>query len=80
VDLDADPQWLPKSRTNGFSNAHYHSGWYRVRNGQKIRLYRADGRRLVLLPPKISGNAVLYEVPDPEHFVAAVRQEWAGNS
>lgn len=80
IDLDSDPEWLPTRKANGFSNAHYHSGWYRVRNGQKIRLYRADGRKLVLLPPKGVGNAVLYEVPDPERFVVDLRREWAGRS
>lgn len=80
VDLDSDPDWVPTLRTNGFSNLHYHSGWYRVRNGQKIRLYRADGRRVVLLPPKGAGNAVLYEVADPERFVAEIRREWTGHA
>lgn len=79
VDLDQDSQWLPRRKTNGFSNAHYHAGWFRVRNGQKIRLYRADGRKLVLLPSRGEGDAVLYEAPDPERFLAELRREWAGH-
>ena len=59
-----DPDWRPTARTNGFANSHYQSGWFSVANGQKVRLYRAGGSRLVLLPPKGNGAAVLYQAPD----------------
>ena len=75
----ADPQWQPIARTNGFSNRHYHSGWYRLAGGRLVRLYRADSRILVLLPPKGNGTAVLLEVPEPASFIADVRREWAGS-
>lgn len=78
VNLATDPEWRPMRRTNGFSNSHYHSGWYRVANGQKIRLYRTTAERLVLLPPKGTGTPVLYQPPDLERFLAEVRREWAG--
>lgn len=78
IDLATDAEWRPTQRTNGFSNSHYKSGWYRVANGQKIRLYRTTGERLVLLPPKGTGTPVLYQPPDLERFLAEVRREWAG--
>lgn len=78
VDLATDVEWRPTQRTNGFSNSHYKSGWYRVANGQKIRLYRTTGERLVLLPPKGTGTPVLYQPPDLEGFLDEVRREWAG--
>jgi hypothetical protein len=77
VDLTQDPEWRPTARTNGFANRHYQSGWFRVANGQKVRLYRADGRRLVLLPPKSDGVPVLYQAEDPNGFAGAVRAAWA---
>ena len=80
VDLAADPAWRPRLRTNGFSSLHYQSGWYRVASGQKVRMYRADSKRLVLLPPVGDGPPVLYEVPDPERFVAEVQRQWTGDS
>ena len=43
-------------------------------------MYRADSKRLVLLPPKGDAAPVLYEVKDPEQFVCSLRQEWAGRS
>src|SRR5579872_4720153 len=30
VDISADKDWQPQSRTNGFANSHYRSGWFRV--------------------------------------------------
>ena len=80
VDIGRDPEWRPTGRTNGFANAHYHSGWFRLANGQKVRMYWADGRRLVLLPPKGQTSPVLVEVNRPEQFVRELRQDWASGS
>jgi hypothetical protein len=77
VDIATDTAWRPTARTNGFANSHYRSGWFRVANGQKVRLYRASGTRLVLLPPRGAGEPVLLEVDDPEMFVEDVRRTWA---
>jgi hypothetical protein len=76
IDIAADRHWRPIARTNGFANAHYHSGWFRVAGGEKVRMYRADGRRLVLIPPKAEGVPVLIEVEQPESFIQKVRQAW----
>jgi hypothetical protein len=40
-------------------------------------MYRAGGSRLVLLPPKGDGAAVLLETGEPEKFVAELRREWS---
>lgn len=76
IDLAVDKDWRATLRTNGFANAHYRSGWYRVANGQTVRMYRADGRRLVLLPPEGGGVTVLLEVTDPEQFIRDMQQQW----
>ena len=75
VDWAADADWRPTARTNGFANSHYRSGWFRVANGEKVRMYRADGTRLVLIPARDA--AVLLEVQDPERFVEELRRLWA---
>jgi hypothetical protein len=80
VDISVETDWRPTERTNGFANAHYRSGWFRIANGQKVRMYRADGNRLVLLPPKRDGAPVFLETKDPERFVDEVRQKWSGRS
>jgi hypothetical protein len=80
VDCRADADWRPTARTNGFANGHYRSGWFRLASGKTVRLYRADGTRLVLLPPKGDGAAVLLETTDPEKFMREVRQRWSNRS
>jgi len=76
VDVAVDREWRPTMRTNGFANAHYRSGWFRVANGRKVRMYRAEGTRLLLLPPKGDGAAVLLEAKDPEQFLDELRRQW----
>ncbi len=76
IDFGVDTEWRPTERTNGFANSHYRSGWFRVASGKTIRMYRADGARLVLLPPKGDGAVVLLETREPEEFVAEVREKW----
>ena len=80
IDFDIDTEWRPTRRTNGFANPHYRSGWFRVASGKTIRMYRAGGTRLVLLPPRGDGAAVLLETREPEKFVAEVRDKWSGPS
>lgn len=76
VAIDAGSEWRPTTRTNGFSNAHYHSGWYLAANGRRARMYWADSRRLVLLPPKAGGDPVLLQVNEPDEFADRLKREW----
>ena len=76
IDFDKDSGWQPVERTDGFGNNHYHSGWFRLSSGQKVRMYRADGTRVVLLPPKGNGTAVLLEAKEPDQFLAELRRQW----
>lgn len=67
VDLGVDTDWRPTMRMGGFSNPHYRSGRFRLASGKIIHMYQADGGRLVLLPPKSDGTAVLVETRNPKH-------------
>jgi hypothetical protein len=78
VDLQTEPAWRPVERTNGFGIKHYQSGLFSVASGQQVRMYKADGKRMVLLPPKGSGVPVLLECDPPEPFVENLKQLWAG--
>jgi hypothetical protein len=80
IDLAADQYWAPASRANGFANSHYQSGWFRLANGQKVRLYRAGGRRLVLLPSKDDVGAVLFQPADPEAVASEIRNAWSASA
>jgi hypothetical protein len=76
IDFGVDTDWRPTQRTNGFAAPHYRSGWFRVASGKTVRMYRTDSLRLVLLPPKGDGAAVLLETREPEKFVVEVREKW----
>jgi len=76
VDIDEDARWRPMRRTNGVGLPHYHSGWFRLAGGEKVRMYWSDGRRLVLLPPKGEAAPVLLEVSQPAAFIQQVQQAW----
>jgi len=78
VDLTRESEWRPAARTNGFANSHYQSGWFRVASGRTVRLYRAGGNRLVLIPPKGDSPPVLYQAKDAEGFIQGLQREWAG--
>jgi len=78
VNIKTDHDWTPTERTNGFANAHYHSGWFQVANGS-VRMYWADGENLVLLPSRHNGTPVLVQVNDPGQFIDRVRHQWAKN-
>jgi hypothetical protein len=77
VDVSWDRNWQTVSRTSGFANAYYRAGWFRVGNGTKVRLYRAAGTQLVLLPPNGDGPTVLMEATDPNQLVRRIRAAWA---
>lgn len=77
IDIEHDREWQPTARVNGFANPRYKSGWFRVRNGARVRMYRAQGERLVLLPPKGDHAPVLLEVEQPDKFAERIRKAWA---
>jgi hypothetical protein len=77
LDLRQNAEWRPIARTNGFAVPHYRSGWFRVASGQKVRLYRADSQRVVLLPPRGEGTPVLYQAAHPEQFIEEIRAAWS---
>lgn len=76
VDFDSESAWKPVMRTNGFGAPHYKSGWFRLENGKTVRMYRADGHRLILLPGRGTGDTVLLESANPEQLIAEVHQRW----
>ncbi len=80
IDFATETEWQPVERTNGFGNAHYHAGFFKLENGDQVRMYRADSTRVVLLPPKGSGDPVLLETKDPGKFLAEVRSKWGSGS
>jgi hypothetical protein len=67
---------IPAIRTNIFANAHYRAGWIKVAGGEKVLMYRAVSKRLVLFPSKGDTPPVLLEVPQPESFIKEIQNVW----
>jgi hypothetical protein len=76
IDVASDPDWKPVARTNGFGNAHYHSGFFRVASGAEVRMYRGDSTRVVLLPSRNGDDPVLIETSEPGRFLDELRHRW----
>src|SRR3569623_1973769 len=76
IDVASDPDWKPVARTNGFGNAHYHSGFFRVASGAEVRMYRGDSTKVVLLPSRNGDDPVLIETSEPGRFLNELRRKW----
>jgi hypothetical protein len=76
IDFASDPDWKPVARMNGFGNAHYHSGFFRVASGAEVRMYRGDSTKVVLLPSRNGDDPVLIETNEPGRFLSELRQKW----
>jgi hypothetical protein len=72
IDLNAEPEFKPKWRTNGTGMPGYKAGWFKLQNGQKALLFVGDSKRVVLIPVR-SGYSLLLSVPDAEGFLTALR-------
>jgi hypothetical protein len=52
VDFAASPELRPQRRTMGTGLPGYRAGWFRLRNGEKARLYLTDSSRAVYIPTR----------------------------
>lgn len=77
VDLDERPEYRPMLRTNGMSLPGFHSGWYRLRNGNRALVATAGGKRLLWLPTR-AGHDLLLQPGRPEALLERLRTMAAG--
>ncbi|HEX8271300.1 MAG TPA: PH domain-containing protein [Longimicrobiaceae bacterium] len=73
VDLTRDPALRLGMRTFGTGLPGYQAGWFRTRASGKVLAAVTDRRRVVYVPTT-EGYALLLSVPDPERFVARLRE------
>lgn len=73
VDLDQEPAFQPKRRTNGIGLPGYQAGWFRLRDGEKALLFLPDRSRVVYLPTT-KGYAVLMSLDRPDDFLRSLRE------
>jgi len=71
VDLELSRELAPGRKTMGTGVPGYRSGWFRLRNGDRARLYLTGRRRAVYIPTT-AGYSVLISPAEPDAFVAAL--------
>lgn len=72
VDLRAEPDLQPRTRTMGTALGGFEAGWYRLRGGEKALIYLTDKTRVVYVPTR-DGYSVLVSSSEPERFLTALR-------
>lgn len=73
VDLRAEADLAPRSRTMGTAVKGYAAGWFRLRNGEKALLYLTNREQAVYIPTT-DGYSLLLSPQRPEVFVARLRE------
>ncbi len=71
IDLDQEPDYIPKRRTLGTGLPGYASGWFRLRNGDKALVYLTRRDPVVHMPTS-EGYALLLSIEQPEKFLEAL--------
>jgi hypothetical protein len=72
VDLRAEPQLAPRTRTMGTAVKGYAAGWFRLRNGDKALLYLTNRAQAVYVPTT-QGYSLLLSPQRPDVFVERLR-------
>ena len=73
VDLGERPEYRPMLRTNGLSIPGFHSGWYRLRNGNRALVATAGGQRLLWIPTT-AGHDLVLQPGDPRALLERLRE------
>jgi hypothetical protein len=74
VNLNLEPEYKPKWRTNGFGLPGYSGGWYKLQNRQKALVFVTDRANVVYIPT-YKDYAVMLSVREPGDFMKAML-EW----
>ncbi len=73
IDLNAEPDLLPRGRTFGTGLPGYWAGWFKLRNGEKALLFVTDRSRVVYVPT-LEDYSVLLSVTEPNALLARLRE------
>ncbi|MDJ0797130.1 MAG: PH domain-containing protein [Calothrix sp. MO_167.B12] len=71
VDINRGSAYQPTRRSNGTSLPGYHSGWFKLRNGEKALLFVTQSRDVVYLPTT-DGYSLLMSVQEPDKFLRSL--------
>ena len=73
INLDANPQYKPRIRTNGVGLPGYSEGWFKLNNNEKALLFVTDRSKVVYIPTR-QNYSVLLSVSNSEEFYESIKQ------
>jgi hypothetical protein len=73
INLDLDPEYKPRVRTNGIGLPGYAEGWFKLQNKEKALLFLTDRSRVVYIPTH-KGYSVLLSIREAEEFAEALKR------
>jgi len=71
LDLDAEPGYAARMRTNGIGLPGYGEGWFRLKNGKKALMFVTDRSQLIHVPTT-KGYELLLTPSRGAEFLAAL--------
>ena len=74
LDLDEHLDFRPRLKTNGAFLPGFQTGWYRLRNGERALVARADGSRVLWIPTTQDFSLLLQPAGPARELLAALRQ------
>lgn len=78
IDLSEQHSYRPKWRTNGIGLPGYHSGWFRLENGEKALLWVTNSKNVIYIPTT-RGYSLLMSPKNPDEFFASLRRKLPEN-
>ena len=67
INLNTDPEYKPRIRTNGIGLPGYSEGWFKLKNKEKALLFVTDRSNVVYIPTN-KDYSVLLSVSNSEEF------------
>ena len=72
INFSDSPELKPKIRTFGISLPGHHTGWYKLKNGEKALLFLTGKKNIVYLPTQ-EGFSVLVSSDEPNAVITSLR-------
>jgi len=71
INLNTDPEYKPRIRTNGVGLPGYSEGWFKLKNKEKALLFVTDRSNVVYIPTN-KDYSVLLSVSNSEEFYQSI--------
>lgn len=73
IDVMKETGYRTSMRTNGIALPGYTSGWFRIRNGEKVLRFVTDTKAMIYIPTK-DGYSLMISPQNPEEFLEDLKK------